>query len=154
MTTRYTTEVGQNGLKRWVRASPPAAPKARVEDGPPGAAEALVVSVEDDLRAAHALLRTASANVRELARLARARRRSGRPVGDYDGRRELARELGVDPAGIAKARALAGRTQRELGRELGYSRGLVAECEKGRRNPPPKLTEWAAGVLRTSTKGG
>ena len=125
----------------------------RVPTGPPeSAAQTLEVAVREDLRDAQALLRTAAANVRQLARLARARRRSGRPVGDYDGRRELARELGVMPEGIVAARLRQRLSQRDLARELGYSRGLVAECEKGRRNPPPRLTEWAAGVLRT--KGG
>lgn len=125
----------------------------RMPTGPPeAAAQTLEVAVREDLRDAQALLRTAAANVRQLARLARARKTHLLPRADRDGRRKLAAEKGIDGPGIVRARVQAGLSQRDLGRQLAYSRGLVAECEKGRRNPPPRLTEWAAGVLRT--KGG
>lgn len=109
---------------------------------------AVAASVVDDLTQAHALVRTAAANLRQLARLARGRQTLLLAPADPDGRRKLAAELGVDGKGIARARSLVGLSQRDLARRLDYSRGLVAECEHDRRSPPPRLCRWAAGVLR------
>ena len=48
---------------------------------------------------------------------------------------------------VREARLRLRLSQRELGEELGLSRGIVADAELGRRSTPPLLGAWAKRVL-------
>lgn len=56
----------------------------------------------------------------------------------------------VPPADVLRARKRAGLSQRDLAQGLSISRSVIAEAERGRRVPHPRLARWAAGVLRAA----
>ena len=51
---------------------------------------------------------------------------------------------------VLRARQLVGLSQRDLAAQLHLHRSSIAEVERGQRRPQPRLTHWAAGVLRAS----
>jgi ribosome-binding protein aMBF1 (putative translation factor) len=54
------------------------------------------------------------------------------------------------PSAVLRARKRAGLSQRDLAQGLSISRSVIAEAERGRRLPTPRLARWAAGVLRAA----
>ena len=70
-----------------------------------------------------------------------------RDASRYRPLREAEPRSDVTGAEVLRARKLAGRSQRELAAELDYARGMVADVERGRRNVPERLGEWAKQVL-------
>src|SRR5262245_15693269 len=50
-------------------------------------------------------------------------------------------------ADVLRAREASGLSQRDLSRHLHISRGLLADCERGRRSVPGPLWVWAWDVL-------
>ena len=55
---------------------------------------------------------------------------------------------GVTGADVRRAREAVRLTQRELGQELGVSRGQIADFELGRRGCPPLVAAWAKRILK------
>jgi len=54
----------------------------------------------------------------------------------------------VTPADLIRARkGIAGCSQRDLAREYGCSRSIIAEAERGVRTPLPAIARWTAGTL-------
>lgn len=49
---------------------------------------------------------------------------------------------------VRTARLALRLSQRQLGAELGFSRGVVADAELGRRSCPPLLAAWARRILK------
>ena len=49
---------------------------------------------------------------------------------------------------VLRARQRVGLSQRELALALLMPRGSLADMERGRRKPTPRVARWAAGVLR------
>ena len=95
------------------------------------------------------MIRRAAAGLRALARQGAARRAAGRAPGKAH---EVGAALGIDGGAVKRAREYTGLTQQELARRRGWSRGSLAEVERGKRPPPPAVARWAAMVLRNVPK--
>jgi DNA-binding transcriptional regulator YiaG len=95
------------------------------------------------------MIRRAAAGMRALVRQGAARRAAERAPGKAQ---EVATALGIDGDAVKRAREYTGLTQQELARRRGWSRGSLAEVERGKRPPPEAVARWAAMVLRTMPK--
>jgi hypothetical protein len=54
---------------------------------------------------------------------------------------------GIDGEALRRARAVARLSQRDLAVELGQSRGVLADAERGRRSVPERVAWWVYRVL-------
>lgn len=134
MTIRYRRAPAGYRLERVDTPTSAPPPPAQETEAPP---EALIA----DLRQALDLIARCAAGLRAGVHRRQALRLRVPPT---------PRERGRDVTGgeLYLARTQAGLSQRQLAAERGYSRSLVAECERGTRSVPADLGLWARGTLR------